>query len=77
MAISVTTEEGASVSAPVQADAVRNLGLLTDESELGAQLIDNALALQVPDLDAGLGGGTQPVSVGAKAKGVDDITGVQ
>ena len=30
-----------------------------------------------PDLDAGAGGGTQPVSVGAEAQGVDDVTSVQ
>lgn len=30
-----------------------------------------------PDLDAGASGSTQPVTVGAEAKGVNDITAVQ
>ena len=52
VAIGVSAAKSAAVSAPVQADAVRDLGLLADEGELRAQLIDNALALQVPNLDA-------------------------
>lgn len=30
-----------------------------------------------PDFDTGAGGGTQPVTVGAEAKGVDDVAAVQ
>ena len=30
-----------------------------------------------PDLDAGSGGRTQPVAVGAEAEGVDDVSSVQ
>ena len=30
-----------------------------------------------PDLDAGSGGSTQPVAVGAEAQGVDDVSSVQ
>ena len=30
-----------------------------------------------PDLDAGLGGGAEPVAVGGEGEGVDDVTGIQ
>ena len=77
MAIGVAAVERAAVGAPVQADAVRDLSLLADECELRAQLIDDALALQVPNFDAGLRGGTQPVPVRTEAERVDDVAGIQ
>jgi len=54
-----------------------NLCLLAHEWEFWAQFIHNALALQIPDLDALLRSSNQPVSVRAKAKSVDDVTGIQ
>jgi len=41
--------------------------------ELGLELINDGLGLQIPDLDAGGGGGAQPVTVGGEDQGVDDI----
>ena len=41
--------------------------------ELGLELINDGLGLQVPDLDAGRGGGAQPVTVGGEDQGVNDI----
>mmetsp|Transcript_28662 Transcript_28662/g.34818 ORF Transcript_28662/g.34818 Transcript_28662/m.34818 type:complete len:265 (+) Transcript_28662:31-825(+) len=76
-AISVAGVQGASISGPVQADAVRDLGLLADWREVGAQVVNDALALQVPDLDAGVGGSAQPVAVGAEAQGVDNVAGIK
>jgi hypothetical protein len=77
MTVSVTTVKRASICAPVQAHAIRDLGLLADECEVRAQLVNNALAFQVPNLDARLSRGTQPVPVRAEAKRVDNITGIQ
>ena len=36
-----------------------------------------ALALKVEDLDAGGGGGAQPVAVGGEDEGVDDVTSLE
>merc|ERR1719180_745654 len=41
--------------------------------DLLSQLIHNDLSLQIPDLDAGAGSGTQPVAVGAEAEGVAHV----
>jgi hypothetical protein len=59
--VGVATVESATVSAPVQADAVRDLRFLAHKLEVWAELINNALALKIPDLDTLLGSSTQPV----------------
>jgi len=38
---------------------------------------NNDLALKIPDLDAVIGGGTEPVTVGAEDERVDGLTGVK
>ncbi|KAJ0879195.1 hypothetical protein HanRHA438_Chr10g0448591 [Helianthus annuus] len=40
--------------------------------EINLEINDNGLALQIPDLDAGLSGRTEPVPVRAEAKSVND-----
>lgn len=42
-----------------------------------SELIHHNLAFQIPDFDARSCGGTQPVSVGAEAQGVNDVASVQ
>ena len=37
------------------------------------ELIDHGLALKIPDLDGGSGGGAEPVAVGREAQGVDNV----
>jgi len=71
--VAVTSKEGLTISGPGQGDSLRRVGLLADVRELGAELIDNRLGLQIPDLDARRGGGAQPVAVGGEDQGVDDV----
>ena len=58
--ISVASEESLTVSRPGQAGA---LGRLSSGSpgDLRPEVLHHVLALQVPHLDGGAGGGTQPV----------------
>lgn len=42
-----------------------------------ADVGDDNLGLEVPDLDTGLGGGAEPVAVGGEDEGVDDLVGVE
>lgn len=55
------------------------MGLLAalDFGELGAEIIDDGLAKEIPDLDGALSGSAQPVAVGAEEEAVDDITGLK
>ena len=45
--------------------------------DLGLELLDDDLLLQVPDLDDGASGGAEPVAVGGEGQGVDLVTRVQ
>lgn len=45
--------------------------------ELGLEVIDDGLAVQVPDLDGRAGSSAEPIAVGAKDEGVDDVTGLE
>merc|ERR1719476_819270 len=45
--------------------------------DLGLQLFDNDLLLQIPDLDDGTSGGTEPVAIGREGQRVDLVTTVQ
>jgi hypothetical protein len=49
-AVRVSGVEGGAVCRPVEAGAVRQLRLLSHRVELGAQLVHDRLALQIPDL---------------------------
>ena len=44
---------------------------------LRGQALDDDLALKIPNLDAIVRGGAEPVSVGAEYEGVDDLAGVE
>ena len=72
--VTVSSKQDRSIRRPGEASADRNLSKL---GLLRAERIDNNLALEVPDLDAIIGGGTQPVTVGGKDEGVDDLTGLE
>lgn len=52
---------------------MRRSRLLSDLEEVRLELIDNRLGLEVEDLDAGRGGGAQPVSVRGEGEGVDGV----
>jgi hypothetical protein len=44
---------------------------------LRPQGIDNDLGFQIPNLDAFVGGGAQPISIGRKDERMDDFAGVE
>lgn len=53
-------------------------GLTTlDDGEFGAQVINNSLAKEIPNLNARISGSTQPVAVGGEGQAVDNITSLQ
>lgn len=73
--VGVTGEEGLTVSGPGKGDTLGSLRLLSNVVELGNELNNNGLALEIPDLDLGSSGSTEPVSVGGEDKGVNHVTG--
>jgi hypothetical protein len=75
--VGVTGEEISAISRPCEAGAVRDLRVLAYRGNIKLDLVDHALGLQVPDLDALGGGGAQPISVGREHKGVDDVTSLK
>merc|ERR1711881_317967 len=74
--IGVPSEEGVAVGRPGEGDAGSRdrLGLGISHGEVKLELIDDALALEIPDADAHVGGGAEPVPVGGEAESVDDVT---
>lgn len=75
--ICVSSEQGLSIRTPCQADTLWLSALLANGLELGFQLIDLALLLQIKDNDVAGSGSAEPVSVGGENEGVNLITGVQ
>jgi len=77
--VRVTSEESLTVSGPGHGQALGwNGGLVAHTAgDFGFEFLDHVLALQIPDLDDGSGGGAQPVAVGREAQGVDDVIVVQ
>lgn len=51
-AILVTSKESLTISRPGERDSLGRVGLLANVGELGLELINNRLGLQIPDLDA-------------------------
>ena len=74
--VGVTGEEGLAIGGPAERSADW-WGTLLVSHNLGLELLDNDLLLQVPDLDDGASGGTEPVAVGGEGQGVDLVTRVQ
>ena len=72
--VGVSSEESGSIGRPCQTGAGRHFSELWG---FGSKSVDNDLWFQIPDLDGIIGGGTQPVSVGAEDQPVDDVTGIQ
>lgn len=75
--VSVTSEQSLSIRAPCQANTLRLSALLANCLELGLQLINLALLLQIENDDAAGSGSAEPISVGGEDEGVDFITSVQ
>jgi hypothetical protein len=75
--ISVAREESGTIGRPGKGDTLWVLGLLAAVKEFRAKLIDNGLGLKIPDLDARVGGSTQPVAVRREGEGIDDVTSLK
>ncbi len=76
-AVGVAREEGLAVAAPGEGNAARLQGALAHRREVRTQLVNNSLGLEVPDLDALLGGCAQPVAVRGKQEAVDDVASLK
>lgn len=75
--VGVTGEEGLAVGGPGEGNALGLPALLADRGELGLELVDLGLLLEVEDDDAAGGGSAEPVSVGGEDEGVDLVVGVE
>jgi len=75
--ISVAGEEGGSISRPSERDALWVLRLLTAVKELWAEFVNKGLGLEIPNLDARVGGSAQPIAVWREGKSVDDISSLK
>jgi hypothetical protein len=77
--VGVTSKQGLAVGGPGEGDTLGVARLLggAGGGEVGLQLVDLGLLLQVEDDDGGRSGGAEPVSVGGEDKGVDLVVGVQ
>lgn len=77
-AIGEARVQGGAVGRPSERAAVRQRRLaLVAALKFGGELLHHGLGLQVPDLDAALGRGTQPVPVRTEAQRVDDVARLQ
>jgi len=74
LAVSAPGEEGVSVSRPLKGHAPWDTRF---RDFLVRKFIQDVLVLQVPDLDARVGGSTEPVVLRREAHGVDSAVGIQ
>ena len=75
--VAVTREEGLAVGRPRERQALRLLGVLAEAGELGLDLVDDRLALEVEDLDARGGGGAEPVAVRREHKRINNVASLE
>jgi len=79
-AIGVSSIEGVTISVPAEGGNSGVLHLAALAEVLNGVLVEvgnDALALQVPDLDGGVSTSAEPVSVGAEGEGVDGRSGLE
>lgn len=67
--VGVTGEEGVSVGGPGQRSTLWSGGA----GDVELELVQWSLLFQVPDLDSGADGGTEPVAVWRESEGVDGV----
>lgn len=75
--VRVTSEEGLTVGGPSEREALGVGRVLANTGELGLELVNDALGLEVEDLDARGGGSAEPVTVGGEDESVDSVTGLE
>lgn len=75
--VSVTSEQSLAISRPGQGNTLGLSALLANSGELGLELIDLGLLLEVEDDDAAGGSSAEPVSVGGEDESVDLVVGVE
>jgi hypothetical protein len=75
--VGVSGEQSLAIRAPGQRNTLRLTALLANGGELGLELVNLALLLQVENDDAAGGGSAEPVAVGGEDKSVDLVTSVQ
>merc|ERR1712078_568584 len=76
-AVRVARVEDRAVGGPADRRAVGRRRVLAHGRELGLELVDDDLALQIPDLDRERGGGAEPVAVRREDERVDDVARVE
>jgi hypothetical protein len=79
LVVGVSGEQGRSVSRPGEGNTLGVAGLLGSLRgvELGDELVNLGLLLEVEDDDGGGGGSAEPVAVRGEDKGVDLVTSVE
>lgn len=75
--VGVTSEQGLAIGAPGERDTLGVAALGASGGELGLELVNLGLLLEVEDDDARGSGGAQPVAVGGEDKSVDLVVGVE
>lgn len=75
--VGVTGKEGLTVGGPGEREALGVGRVLANTGELGLELVDNALGLEVEDLDARGSGSAEPVTVGREDESVDSVTSLE
>lgn len=75
--VGVTGEEGLTVGGPGEREALGVGRVLANSGELGLELVNDALGLEVEDLDARGSGSAEPVSVGGEDESVDSVTSLE
>lgn len=77
--VSVSGVQDAAVGRPAEGRAVRGDGAvaLADGLESDLELLDLVLGFKIPDLDAVLGGGAEPVAARGEDEAVDDVSSVK
>lgn len=76
--VGVPSKQSTTVRRPGQRRALGGLAFLSiNFREVGLDLINDAFALKVKDLDARGGSRTEPVPVRGEDEGVDDVSGFQ
>jgi len=79
--VRIPSKDSGTICAPCQTSTVRSLTrrrtILIRSKLLGSQGVHNDLGFQVPNLNALVGGGTEPVPVGGEDEGVDDLTSIK